>query len=85
MNILRRRKVFNYSDEDLLDVFTELGMSGILAKRMIEISQIIDKSNKKLKIFDLDDYSETMNQYNVFVYDTVKYPPKSNPPDTCNN
>ena len=72
------------SDEILGELYSSMGVPKNLSDILIDISNI-DKIQKKKKdiLFQFDD-DYYQDYYNVFVYDTCKYPPNSNPHKTLN-
>ena len=72
------------SDGILEEHFVSLGMPRNLAKTLIYISEINSVTSSKKDKFCLcdDDYAE--DDYNVFVYDTCRYPPNSDSHKTLN-
>ena len=117
--LMWRRKKTEVSDEDIIELFNDLGLPSNLAKTMMYISDVeeccsediessIDLqqpevsvamqelrkrgwiSKKKLKnkhrytkFFKLKDMDEDyQEQYNVFVYDMIRYSPNEKPHKT---
>ena len=64
------------------EFFLSLGVPKKLSELLFDISQI-DKYKKKDKLYFFhEDYCS--DEYNVFIYDTCRYPPNSNPHKTLN-
>jgi hypothetical protein len=72
--------ISDFSDEILEDFFSSMGVPRNLSDLLIGISDINKNKMKKKErsYYFNDDY------YNVFVYETCKYPPNSNPHKTLN-
>jgi len=79
-----KKNYHSISDEALEEQFVSLGMPRNLAKTLMYISQIdYPTLSKKDKFcFYNEDYNE--DDYNVFIYDTCKYPPNSDSHKTLN-
>jgi len=72
--------ISNFSDEILGEFYSSIGLPKNLLDILINISDIDKiKMKKKDRLYQFDE-----NYYNVFVYDTCKYPPNSNPHKTLN-
>jgi len=72
------------SDETGVELFVSLGMPRNLAKTLMYISQIDNKNSSKKEIFRLNENYYSENEYNVFIYDTCRYPPNSDSHKTLN-
>ncbi len=79
---LLKSKRNNISDETVEEFFVSEGMPRNLAKILIKVSKCGYENIKKIYNLSIEDY--TKDEYNVFIYDTLKYPPKSNPHGTLN-
>jgi len=66
-----KNEFHNISDEMMDDFFISEGMTKNLAKTLMRLSKI-------------DDEDDTDYNYSVFIYDTCRYPPNSNPHRTLN-
>jgi hypothetical protein len=76
--------ISNISSETLDEFFYSLGVPKKLSDILINISQYDKIKNKKKNLYyflDEDYYSDI---YNVFIYETCRYPPNSNPHKTLN-
>jgi hypothetical protein len=72
----------NVSDETLEEYFASLGVPRDLYKKLLYTSQINDKKELKKDLFCFFDENYYEDDYTVFIYDTCKYPPNSNPHKT---
>jgi len=73
---LLKSKRNNISDETVEEFFVSEGMPRNLAKILIKVSKCGYENIKKIYNLSVEDYNK--DEYNVFIYDTLKYPPKSN-------
>lgn len=80
---LLKRKRYDIPDETVEEFFVSEGMPRNLAKILIRISKCGYEKIPE-NIYDLDEADYNEDEYNVFIYDTLKYPPKSNPHKTLN-
>lgn len=74
-------------DEDIINLFSELGLSRKHARTLIQISENETKKKKKKKKYRINIYGEEEEieeQCEDYVYEILRYPPDSNPP-TANN
>ena len=79
-----KRELNNISDETLEEFFISEGMPRNLAKSLIKISQIGNEKIVKKNLYGFNEENYIEDEYNVFVYETIKYPPESNPHKTLN-
>ena len=74
---------FNFFNESLEEIFLSMGMPKNLAEILMYISQKNKKKVKKDRFYlNYEDYNQ--EEYNIFIYETCKYPPNSNPHQTLN-
>ena len=82
---LLKSKRNNISDETVEEFFVSERMTRNLAKKLIEVSKCGYKNiTKKIFISDLNEEGYNKDEYNVFIYDTLKYLPKSNSEGSLN-
>jgi len=81
---LLKKECFDYSDETLEEFYVSRGIPRKMAKVLVNSSQIGTKMISKIKIYDFNEEEHNEDDYNVFIYDTLKYPPGSNPHKTLN-
>ena len=79
-----KMKYHGFSDETGEELFVSLGMPRNLARTLLYISQIDNNNSSKKEIFCLNDKYYIENEYNVFIYDTCRYPPNSDSHKTLN-
>jgi len=65
-------------------MFYTYGDAEKFGKTLLYISQIDNEKFSKKDLFGFYDEDYNENDYNVFIYDTCKYPPNSNPHKTLN-
>jgi len=74
---------FNFSNESLEEIFLSMGVPKNLSEILMYISQNNKKKVKKDRFYlNYEDYNQ--EEYNIFIYETCKYPPNSNPHQTLN-
>ena len=74
-------------DEDIINLFLELGLPRKYARTLIHISETETKNKKKKKKYRINIFGEEEEieeQCDDYVYEILRYPPDSNPP-TANN
>ena len=79
-----KKNYLDISDETLEECFIPMGMPKNLAKTLLYISQIDNEKFSKKDVFGFYDEDYNEDDYNVFIYDTCKYPPNPNPHKTLN-
>ena len=79
-----KNNYLNISDETLEKHFVSLGMPRNLVKTLIYISKIDYTTFSKKDIFCFYDEDYNEDDYNVFIYDTCRYPPNSDSHKTLN-
>lgn len=79
-----KKDYINIPDETMVELFISMGMPRNLAKTLIHISQIDNVKISKKEIFCLNNEDYNEDDYNVFIYDTCKYPTNSKPHKTLN-
>ena len=81
---LLKKECFKYSDGNIEECFIPMGLPKNLAKTLMYISQIDDEKLSKKELFGFYDEDYNEDDYNVFTYDTLRYPPGSTPHKTLN-
>ena len=64
---------FNFFNESLEEIFLSMGMPKNLAEILMYISQKKKKVKKDRFYLNYEDYNQ--EEYNIFIYETCKYPP----------
>ena len=76
---LLKKECFDYSDETLEEFYVSRGIPRKMAKVLASSSKIGNIMIPKIKLYDFNE-----DDYNVFTYDTLRYPPGSTPHKTLN-
>jgi len=75
---------FNISNESLEEYFLSIGVPKNLAKILMRVSQNDEKKILKKDPFCFNNEDYNQEEFNVFIYDTCRYPPNSNSHKTLN-
>ena len=75
---------FNFSNESFEEIFLSMGVPKNLAEILMYISQNNEKKKLKKDRFYLNYEDYNQDEYNIFIYETCKYPLNSNPHQTLN-